>query len=466
MTFSATPNVPRASHQGNLPAAPTAQTLTGSMAARYDKLHEFERDLLAAERPIQWVHRAIELIGRRPERATSIAHALMGLGPADGDLADGLSDLSLAQKRIFCDVLRTNRRGWIKEDAGKTLAKLTALSERMGASLQKLRSESNASDEGLSVLWAFARKGYKNFDQVLNASMPEERPALVDSILDDACPADRLSLMKKMPLRAVLKLRVEHRYEWLTALAATHRGAAAPPAGRCTQKPDTDLASIRVLTESILSSQECKGSTGAVLAELWDLARCDEHPGSEISRFLLFRMQEDFTEHAPKGMTDSASAYEHYPLMLAISHLSTAHADQARAHLHRTDCSDAQARLMVDALAGTQEWDLLHRFLEREGYSRDTLKRLLAQASASWLSDFAASFVDLNSREKIKRLQAAVTALGNPRVSQVVRKALGSHWIEPETKPSTQREPRNERYVASKLSGVLASILVGVYRYS
>ncbi len=443
-------------------AAGKQESSIRGLTGRCARLSEFKLDLLAEDQAIRCIHRAIELIGKRSERATAIAHALMGLGPADDDLADLVGRLTLEQKHTFCEVLQTRRWGLRTEDASKTLAKLQALADRM---TQRAKDQtcgsvaSTASTEKSSAHWDFAKTKCSTLGALLDEITPEDLLEFTDTFLDCLDRPSRLVFMKKMPLTEVLGLKVKHRHELLQARASTYLKTSS-------KQKHPLFPSIQALTDSILSSEECRGSGSAVLSDIWHLARCDLHVDSELGRFLLGRMQKDFLVEFPKGTSIQASSYEHYPLMLAFSHLSTVHADQAREHLHRVNGSVAQARLMVDALAGTQEWDLLHRFLEREGYSREALKRLLAQAPASWLSDFVASFVDLNSRTKTQALQAAVTALGSPRVSQVVRSVLGKHWIEPKTKPSAQPERRNERYVASRLSGVLASILVFVYRYS
>lgn len=434
----------------------------GGLTSRYARLSEFKLDLLAEDQAILCIHRAIELVGKSSERATAIAHALMGLGPADDDLADLVGRLTLEQKHTFCEVLQTRRWGLRTEDASKTLAKLQALADRMTLRAKDLTCASvasTASSEKSSAHWDFAKTRCSTLSPLLDEMTPEDRLEFADTFLECLDRPSRLVFMKKMPLKEVLGLKVKHRHELLLARASLYLKTSS-------KQKHSLFPSIQALTDSILSSEECRGCGSAVLGDIWHLARCDQHVDSELGRFLLGRMQKDFLVKSPKGAATQASSYEHYPLMFAFSHLSTVHADQAREHLHRVDGSVAQARLMVDALAGTQEWDLLHRFLEREGYSRETLKRLLAQAPASWLRDFAASFVDLNSRTKTQALQAAVTALSSPRVSQVVRTVLGKHWVEPKTKPSAQRELRNERYVPSKLSGVLASILVGVYRHA
>ena len=467
MSLASTRHVQRNPSQGSLLAAPTKEGWIRGTTKRYAQLSEFKQDLLAADQPIRCIHRAIELIGRRPERATSIAHALMGEGPVDDDLADLIVDLTPEQKRIFSDVLLTFRRRRTPEEAPKTLAKLKALSEWMTLRAKDLTSASTASistasSENSSAHWEFAKTKCSTIGVLLDAMTPEERLKLPDTFLECLDGPNRLVFMKKMSISDALQLNVKHRYELLQALASTHRENPAAHVGGLTKSVRSYATAIQALTDSILSSEECFESGSAVLSEVWRLARCDRHVDGEISRFLLRRMQEDFVENSPRGTAVSASSYEHYPLMFAVSHLSTVHADHAIEHLSQAPCTSSQARLMVGALAGSLQLDLIHRFLKVDGYSREALKPLLMQPSVQWLKEFTASFVELNSPPKTRVLQAAATALGSPRVSQIVRNGLGNHWVEPAAKrPTTRGESqRRDNFGASAVSGVAAWILV------
>lgn len=465
MSSALTRQVQRNPGQGNSLAAPQKETLIGRMTARYDQLSEFKQDLLAADQPIRCIHRAIELIGRRPERATPIAHALMGIGPADDDLADLIVDLTLEQKQIFCDVLRTNRRRCFSEEAPKTLAKLNGLSERMALRAKDLTAASTAASENSSAHWDFAKTKCKTLGALLDEMTPEMRLKLPDTFVECLDGPSRLEFMKRMSISDALHLNVAHRYELLLALASTHRENPAARIGSSIKPVRPQVTRIQALIDSILSSEECGESGSEILSEVWRRARCDGHVDSEISRFLLRRMQEDFIENSVRGTAVSASSYEHYPLMFVVSHLPTVHADPAMEHLSEAPCNSRQARPLVSALAESKQWDLIHRFLKIDGYSLEVLRSLLTNASVQWLKEFTASFVDLNSPPKTRALQAAVTALGSQRVSQVVRNCLGNHWVEPAAKrpPTRAESQRRENSGLSFFSGVAARIIAAWY---
>lgn len=225
--------------------------------------------------------------------------------------------------------------------------------------------------------------------------------------------------------------------------------------------------------ECILASKECSESRRALLNELWREEGCDHQVDSEISRFLLGKMQEEFQEDLRMGRAVSASTYAQYPLMFTISHLCEEefsvpalfrkYAAHAWAHLNQAPCSVSEARLLASALAKMAQFDLMHWFLEMEGYSLTALKPLLAQGSASWLRELTASFVGLKSPAKTRAFQAAVTALGSPRVTGIVRQCLGDHWVKPAAKRPALR--RSENYVAQKVSDIAATIAAGFRRF-
>ncbi|MBU7572316.1 MAG: hypothetical protein KAF64_03090 [Hydrogenophaga sp.] len=423
--LSSVPRAPHSPGRETLPAAPTRELLIERMQKRYNALSRFKQDLLAEDTPIQCINRAIELIQSGSAESKSIAHAMMGLGPADKNLANEIANLTLEQKNVFKEVLSTMRRGWQTEDARKTLIKLQALSEWMTSRLNVLTPKSNASTEASSGHWR---------------GLDEQR---------------RPSLQKRMPIVEALMPKVAHRQE----ADSLSRGGGLPS------------VSFMVQTESVLASEKCRESRRTLLNDLWRETGCDRCVVSENSRFLLRKMQEEFQEDARMGRAISASTYEQYPLMFAVSHLcedefgppplSGKYVDQAWRYLSQAPCSTGEARLLASALAKMAQFDLMHWFLEVDGYSLKALTPLLAQGSASWLRELTASFVGLKSTAKTRALQTAVTALGSPRVADIVRKGLGDHWVEPSMR-FPQMRPRN--HLAEKVAGIGTSIAVGLFK--
>lgn len=420
---------PRALHnpsRDTSPAAPTREQLVERMQKRYNALSSFKQDLLAEDTSIQCINRAIELIESGSAGSKSIAHAMMGLGPADKNLVNEIAKLTLEQKNVFKEVLSTMRRGWQTEDAPKTLIKLKALSEWMISRLNVLTSKSNASTEASSGHWR---------------GLDEQR---------------RSSLQKRMPIADALMPKVAHRQE----------------ADGSSREGGLPSVSFMVQTESVLASKKCSESRRILLKALWREAGCDRCVVGENSRFLLRKMQEEFQEDCRMGRAISASTYEQYPLMFAVSHLCEEefglpamrgkYADQAWKYLSQAPCSVGEARLMAGALAKIEQFDLMHWFLEIEGYSLKALMPLLAQGSASWLREFTASFAGLKSTAKTRALQTAVTALGSPRVADIVREGVGDHWVEPATKRFPQMRPKN--HMAEKVADIGTSIAVGLFK--